>query len=54
MLTFARGYYSLVDGFNPSEKYAQVSWDNDYPQYDGKVKKKHGSKPPTSSHITIK
>jgi hypothetical protein len=30
----------LVGDFNPSEKYAKVSWDNYYPQYDGKVKKK--------------
>ena len=26
----------LVGGFNPSEKYEFVSWD-DYSQYDGKV-----------------
>ena len=40
MLTFTRPGTSLVDGFDPSDKYAKVSWDN-YPQYDGKVKQKN-------------
>ena len=28
----------LVGGFNPSEKYEFVSWDNDIPIYYGKIK----------------
>ena len=38
---------NLVGGFNPSEKYEFVSWDDDIHNI-WKVIKFHGSKPPTS------
>ena len=37
----------LVGGFNPSEKYKNVTWDDDIPNI-WTVIKFHGSKPPTS------
>ena len=30
--------YNLVGGFNPSEKYEFVSWDDDIPNMMGKMK----------------
>jgi len=30
------GYILLIGGFNPSEKYAKVSWDDDIPIYEWK------------------
>ena len=38
----------LVGGFNPSEKYEFVSWDDDIPNWMESLIKFHGSKPPTS------
>jgi predicted HAD superfamily phosphohydrolase YqeG len=40
----------LVGGFNPSEKYHIVSWDDDIPNI---WKSKKCSKPPTRSYISI-
>ena len=39
----------LIGGFNPSEKYEFVNWDDDYSQYMEKC-----SKPPTSLLIANK
>jgi hypothetical protein len=42
----------LVGGLNPSEKSEFVSWDDEIPNI-WKVKKFHGSKPPTRLLTTI-
>ena len=41
----------LVGGFNPSENYEFVSWDNEIPNI-WKVIKFHGSKPPTRIRLS--